>query len=171
MIDSEIKIFDNFLDIDYFENLKKYIYSIPWYFSNTVVDENDSNDKYQFVHVLHVNTPSTNVFVSKHFNILHNCISKINPFSLIRIKANLLPRTDTHILHGFHTDFDLPYEGLKSKTSILYINTNNGYTLFENHMKVKSVENRLVTFDSQLPHTGTTCTDQKVRIVINFNYF
>ncbi len=171
MIDSKIKIFDNFLDANCFENLKNNIYTIPWYFNNSVVDVSDNNDNYQFAHLFHSNSPSTNVFASEYFNILHNCITQINPFSLIRIKANLLPRTNTHILHGFHTDLDLPYEGLKSKTSILYMNTNNGYTLFENHMKVESVENRLVTFDSQLPHTGTTCTDQKVRIVINFNYF
>jgi hypothetical protein len=26
-------------------------------------------------------------------------------------------------------------------------------------------------FDSQLEHTGTTCTDNNVRAVINLNYF
>ena len=35
-------------------------------------------------------------------------------------------------------------------TSILYMNTNNGYTIFENGDKVESVENRLVTFPNNL---------------------
>ena len=37
--------------------------------------------------------------------------------------------------------------------------------------KVESIENRFVTFPSHLHHTGTTCTDQKRRVVINFNYY
>ena len=56
-------------------------------------------------------------------------------------------------------------------TSIFYINTNNGYTKFENGEKVESVANRMVTFSTNLKHTGTSCTDERTRVVINFNYF
>ena len=51
------------------------------------------------------------------------------------------------------------------------MNTNDGYTEFEDGTKVESVANRLVTFPANLKHTGTSCTDEKTRIVINFNYF
>ena len=71
------------------------------------------------------------------------------------------------IRHGFHVDVPTDYD---SKTAILYLNTNNGYTEFENGQRVESVANRLVVFDSALKHTGTTCTDQKRRIVLNLNY-
>ena len=37
--------------------------------------------------------------------------------------------------------------------------------------KVKSVANRLVTFPAGLRHRGTSCTDEKIRVVINFDYF
>ena len=43
-------------------------------------------------------------------------------------------------------------------------------TKFSNGEIVKSEENKYVEFDSQLEHTGTSCTDQDYRIVINFNY-
>ena len=56
-------------------------------------------------------------------------------------------------------------------TSILYLNTNDGYTIFEDGTKIESVENRLVTFDSHIKHSGTSCTNQKVRLVLNMNYF
>ena len=56
-------------------------------------------------------------------------------------------------------------------TSILYVNTNNGYTKFEDGTIVESVANRLVSFPSNMKHTGTSCTDEKTRVVINFNYF
>ena len=74
----------------------------------------------------------------------------------------------------FHVDniVDLSEEKLKQlTTSIFYINTNNGYTIFEDGTKVESVANRLLTFPTNMKHTGTSCTDEKTRIVINFNYF
>jgi hypothetical protein len=57
-----------------------------------------------------------------------------------------------------------------SKTGIFYINTNNGYTKFKNKKLIKSEENKLIFFDSSKEHTGTTCTDELFRIVINFVY-
>ena len=41
---------------------------------------------------------------------------------------------------------------------------------FKKGGKVKCIENRLVTFDSNLEHAGVTCTDKKRKVVINFNY-
>ena len=36
--------------------------------------------------------------------------------------------------------------------------------------KITSEENKLIKFNSQLEHTGTSCTDENRRVVINFNY-
>ena len=67
---------------------------------------------------------------------------------------------------------DLSEEKQKQwKTSIFYVNTNNGYTLFEDGTKVESVANRMLTFPTNMKHTGTSCTDSQTRIVINFNYY
>ena len=55
-------------------------------------------------------------------------------------------------------------------TSILYLNTNNGWTEIQGNGKIECVKNRLVTFDSNLIHSGYTCTDQKRKVVLNFNY-
>ena len=41
---------------------------------------------------------------------------------------------------------------------------------FENKKKVKSVANRLLKFDNIMNHSGTTCTDENQRVVININY-
>ncbi len=57
-----------------------------------------------------------------------------------------------------------------SLTAIFYMNTNNGYTYFEDGTKVESVENRLVVFPSYFSHAGATCTDEQRRVVININY-
>ena len=50
------------------------------------------------------------------------------------------------------------------------MNSNNGYTYFEDGKKVKSVANRLLKFDNIKYHSGTTCTDKNQRVVININY-
>ena len=36
---------------------------------------------------------------------------------------------------------------------------------------IKSIGNRMITFDSNLQHQSVSATDQKIRVVINFNYF
>ena len=55
--------------------------------------------------------------------------------------------------------------------AIYYVNSNDGYTEFEDGTRIETIENRLLVFDSSLWHTGSTCTNAKVRCVINFNYF
>ena len=77
------------------------------------------------------------------------------------------PRESENVqLGSFHIDFPI-----ESETAILYINTNNGYTEFEDGTQVKSVENRVVIFNSNMLHTGRNCTDENVRVLINLNYF
>jgi hypothetical protein len=98
---------------------------------------------------------------------LNPITKKLKIRSIIRIKANLVTKTEKIIEHGFHTDFPYP----DSKTSVFYINTNNGYTKFDDGFIVNSVENRVATFNSMLPHTGSSCTDAQARVVINLNYF
>jgi len=93
--------------------------------------------------------------------------------SLYRIKSNLLTRTPEIVENDFHYDVSdfTPEQAKHWTTSILYINTNNGYTKFETGEKIKSVENRLITFPANLKHTGASCSDERNRVVINFNYF
>ena len=54
---------------------------------------------------------------------------------------------------------------------IFYLNTNNGYTKFEDGTVVKSIANRLLTFPTLCKHTSSSCTDVEARVNINFNYF
>ena len=86
--------------------------------------------------------------------------------SLLKIKANLLTKTNTNIDYGFHTDY---YDD-RVTTGILYINTNDGYTKFKDGVVEKSEENKYVEFNSKLFHSGSSCTNDNIRVVINFNY-
>ena len=94
----------------------------------------------------------------------------VQPFEklgrMYRIKANLRTRTLFHRRSYYHID---GVQGA-TRTSIFYMNTCNGYTKFERGPKVKTVANRMVIFDSNLRHAAFSQTDEKKRIVINFNY-
>lgn len=158
-----IKIFDNFLDKKDFTKIKELMLSFdfPWYL-NAVVYETDKD--FQFTHIFYNNNINSN-----YFEILSPIIDKIKPFCLLRIKANLLTKTNKIIEHNMHIDYKSD-TNKKITTGILYINTNNGYTKFNKGKIINSVENKFVTFNSNELHTGTTCTDENYRIVINFNY-
>jgi len=88
---------------------------------------------------------------------------------LFKNKANLLTKTEKTIEHKMHIDYKSDINK-KITTGILYINTNNGYTRFNKGKKINSFENKFITFNSNELHTGTTCTDENYRVVINFNY-
>jgi hypothetical protein len=165
-----ISVIDNFLDADSFKQLQTVMLEnseFPWYVSNGVVKpiddrSNDFLENYQFTHLFYDNFKPN----SEYYGYLTKLIEKINPDALIRIKANLNPVSSQQITYDFHVDMPK----IKCKTAVFYINSNNGYTIVGDE-KIASVENRIVIFDSNIMHTGTTCTDQKYRCVINFNYF
>ena len=160
-----MKVIENFLPIKEFNTIKNIMTgrNFAWFLHKGVNHDNDNY--YQFCHNFYSHyRPST---TEDNLSIINPIIEKLKIVSLLRIKANLIYKTNKIIEHGYHVDF----ENLNNKTSIFYVNSNNGYTLFKNNKKIKSNENTLVEFDSKLEHTGTTCTDEEYRIVINFNYF
>ena len=173
---NDIEIIDNFLDFSVFKNLQSLFcgQQMIWYYNDQVVSNSpdynqtygtcDELDNHQMVHTVYDGySPRSEIF-EMMFSIINH--SKISCKSIIRIKANLYLRTSERVIHGYHTDY--PFE---CKTAIFYLNSNDGSTLFKNGQEVKSVENRMVIFNSKLEHTGTTTTDTKKRVMINFNYF
>ena len=165
-----MKIEDNFLDQKDFDKLQRIIMGeqFVWFYNDSIDYETDL-DKFQFIHSFYKNFAPYSTSIDQ----LNPIMKKINPLSLVRIKANLLTRTPNIVENIFHVDIDdMSKEKQKQlTTSIFYMNTNNGYTKFEDGTKVESVANRMVTFPANMKHTGTSCTDEKTRIIINFNYF
>tara|TARA_S200000501_G_scaffold90907_1_gene84162 strand:- start:8988 stop:9488 length:501 start_codon:yes stop_codon:yes gene_type:complete len=165
-----MKVVDGFLEKNEFTKLQNYFLGghCQWRYA-PFIDNPKDIDKFQFIHVFFTRCNP----VSEDYSILDPVFRKIQMKSLYRIKANLLTRTPEIVENSFHYDVSdfTPEQAKNWLTSILYINTNNGYTRFETGEVIESVENRLVTFPANLKHTGTSCTDEKVRVVVNFNYF
>lgn len=153
---------DNVVAPEDFEQLQGHFSSphFDWYFNSSVVKGN--TNAFQFVHAVYVNE----VVNYNDLIALQPINNVLQPQSLLRIKANLSTKGNTHNLSGMHIDNDVP----GALTAVYYINTNNGYTEFEDGDRVESVENRLVVFPSRLKHSGVNCTDEQRRIVININY-
>tara|TARA_R100000149_G_C5826270_1_gene103599 strand:+ start:107 stop:625 length:519 start_codon:yes stop_codon:yes gene_type:complete len=165
-MDQTIKILDNFLPTKEFDEIQSVMMStdFPWYFNPWIVHHSELDDLNlsQFTHRFFT---GRNGVESAGHKLIKPIIEKLNVKSIIRIKANLLVKTDNIKEHSFHYDFK------NNRTAIYYINTNNGYTKFINGKKINSVENRLIDFNSNMEHTGSSCTDQKCRVVININYY
>ena len=71
--------------------------------------------------------------------------------------------------HPLHLDWYNSPDNLL--TSILYYNTNNGYTRCEDGTKIDSVANRLITFSNNIKHGGAVNTCDAIhRCVMNINW-
>jgi len=166
-----MKIKDNFLKQEEFDKMQKLILkpsNFPWFYNDVIVFDDDV-DKFKFIHLFYTGQ----MLPSPFMNDLSPILNIIKPISMWQIKANLLTRTPEIVENKFHVDMrGVPEEKLKQwTTSIFYMNTNNGYTKFEDGTKIESVANRMISFPSNMKHKGTSCTDERIRIVINFNYF
>lgn len=156
-----MKIIDDFLDKESFKKIEKLFTSdnFPWFYNDKV---NIFDEETYFTHLIYIDFIPNSSF----YNDVSNIFLKLKAKSLIRIKANLYLKTKKIITHAQHVDYDFPHKG-----AIFYINTNNGKTILEDGTKVDSVANRMLFFDSSKKHSSTTCTDKKIRLNINFNYF
>lgn len=101
---------------------------------------------------------------SDYFELLEPVLFRLKLKKLIHVRANLYLKKTKKIKSGYHIDFS------NMKTTIVYLNTNNGYTEFENKTKVKSIENSAVTFDSNIKHRAVYQTDKEYRLLLNLNY-
>jgi hypothetical protein len=164
------KIIDNFLEKEDFYKFKEEIFNInnvPWFYRNSqTIDSLDDIDDIGYFTLNFFNDMSNDFNGFNYF--LCKIYKKLECRSLIQSRANLiLKQKEIKKLH-FHTDYTF-----KCKTAILYMNSNNGATILDENKKIKidSIENRMLVFDSQIRHSVLTQSDTKRRIVLNINYF
>lgn len=160
------QIIDNFLSEKKFLNVKNKILN-PEFTWNLVPKVSDTNENlkitssYYFTHMFY-----SGFFVDQNCNIFADILNKLDVKSLIRIKANLYPSTNNIEHHWEHTDFDYEHKG-----AIFYLNTNDGLTILEDGTEIQSIENRILLFNPSKSHKSTTCTNDKCRVNVNFNFF
>ena len=158
---SNIKIIDNFLEDTVFKGIQNFVMGdyFPWYFNDFKSDGYDTHN-YQFTHTI----VREGGVQSDFFQYMEPFFKGLEVKEIFRVKMNLTTRTEKLYNHLYHTDFK------DCTTAIFYMNTNNGKTIFKHGEEVNSVANRMVIFNSNLEHAATSHTDEKTRVVVNFNY-
>ena len=164
-----MEIIDDFLPLYNFKQIRNAILhaSFIWYFNEGLVREGDG--KYQFTHGI-FNVRDGGITSPNYYPLFDYFQQKLGVKKLDRIKVNCNPKTFFHENGGYHVDLNPKDSYQHEKTAILYINTNNGWTHIKGYGKVKSLENRVVIFDSTLLHTGYTSTKENRRVVLNCNF-
>jgi len=161
-------VIDNFLPKNEFDKIKEIHMSnmFPWYFMNHVANKED-NKNFYFIHTFY----NFDKLLSNQFYFRACCeplLSKIGYDKinrLIRIKSNLFTKTGEQIKHGMHSDYFFEHT-----TGVFSINTNNGYTGFEDGTKIESVENRMLLFNGLIKHQSVSQSDTKLRLNMNLNF-
>jgi hypothetical protein len=159
------QILDNFLSQEEFLNIKNFMLNpnFPWNLTQVVSNEKEN-----------LPTPASYYFTHEFWSGFHTepeaqvfapILNQIECRAVMRIKANLYPSTETIVHHMDHIDYEFPHKG-----AIFYLNTNNGLTVVNNE-EIESIENRLLLFDPTVPHHSTTCSNDKCRVNVNFNFF
>ena len=163
----DYKIVDNFFDEHYFKEVQDAVIhnreeQFPWHFVEHINSNHvEDNTECYFEHVVYFQEPKT-----KLYYLLQDLWYYFDIKALIRIKANCYPSKETLVTHDCHSD--LPYN---HKAAIIYLNTNDGFTILEDGTKIESIANRVLFFDASREHCSTNCTNAKARFNINVNYF
>ena len=159
------EIVDNFLDDQYFNDLKNLVtgISFPWCFTGNLNDNgNEDKDFYFYMsHVLYDNNQPTSNF----FDAFSPLLSRMGYKSLIRVKSNLYPRTEKFRKNGKHVDADYDHKGF-----LFYFNTCDSKTIMHD-TEVDCVANRGVYFNPSILHSSSSCTNVQARFSLNVNYF
>lgn len=143
------------------------IYSImtsnnfPWHYIDSIATDED-NKRFYFTHMLILDSMINSSF---HPSIHIPLEEKIDHKTILRSKCNLFVKEN----ENFHSEKHVDHE-FKHKVCLYYVNTNNGYTLLDNKIKVDSIANTALFFDGEIPHQAVSQTDTKVRLNINITY-
>jgi len=163
---NKYEVIDNFLPKENFLKIKEILMGneFPWFYIPTISYKNVISNKCLFYmhHTFYKNEQSSFFFEL----IKNNLLNFIDIKALIRVKANLYPNQGIKKIDEMHKDYEYSHKG-----AIFSINTNNGGTLLKDGTKIDSIENRILFFNPSIEHDSNNCTDQKVRVNININYF
>ena len=160
MTSENLKIIPNFLEFYTFNELYNQFNSpnFPWVWTQS------PGEPEQYVNLLYFDHQFSSAMNPTINRCLMAATDKLGVIAILRVKLNATCRNAPE--QEWHTDWQI---STQSKTCVLYLNDNDGYTEFKD-TKVESKANTAVVFDSNLEHRGVPSTDTR-RLVLNINYF
>ena len=161
---------DDFLPPQDFEYVKDSLMSrhMIWHYNDYTISKEYDHEP-QFIHnFIGIENGHGGIIKSQYIDAVSPILNRIpNLCTMIRCKANLTLRDTENRETGMHVDTEKSFDGY---TSIYYLNTTDGGTIFETGEIAECKANRLVTFNNRVKHSGLHCTDKNRRIIVNLNY-
>ena len=160
----QMEILPNFLKDGTFKELRSYITdcNFPWHYPQS------PGEPEQYCSILYFDHAFNKSINPKMMRVLQTlCQQYLGAIAILKIKVNATPRNAPEQI--WHTDWQIR---TPSKTCVLYLNSNNGYTEFKDTgTKVVSEANTAVIFNTNLEHRGVPQTDIDRRLLMNITYF
>ena len=156
----------NFLDPRVFTELVSHINDtrFPWYYPQSARVPDGA--PCQYINLLYYDHQFSNAINPMLMRCLRAITDQLDTIAILRVKVNATPRNAPE--QRWHTDWQT---STPSKTCVLYLNDNDGYTEFTDGTKVESVANTAVIFDTNTKHRGVSATNVDRRLVLNVSYF
>ena len=160
-MNQKIKVKENFIeDLNLFKEIRGRVLNLPFFYKQSLGNTQDTED-FVFMHMLYENNQQQSTSLNA---VLMPLLSRLTFNYLLRAKINFYTKKSKFIKTAFHVDSEEPHQ-----VALYSLNTNNGYTLFEDGTKISSVENQIIIFDGALKHCSVSPTDTTIRINININ--
>tara|TARA_B100000965_G_C19164871_1_gene571947 strand:+ start:104 stop:592 length:489 start_codon:yes stop_codon:yes gene_type:complete len=159
---SKIKVVKDFLKYYTFTELLAQFNSpnFPWYWTQSI------GEPEQYVNLLYFDHQFSSAMNPTMNRCLMTATEQLGVIAILRVKLNATPRNAPE--QEWHTDWQI---STPSKTCVLYLNDNNGYTEFKTGEKFYSRTNTALIFDTNMEHRGVPATDVDRRLVLNISYF
>ena len=180
-----MKIIDNFLTKSYHKNILDLLTNLDfgWKYSSDITGVSQSlqfND-YGFTHkFIHEERGPVSEYAQFIQPLLYQILDITDCDYILRARADMVTWSGKEdFIHPPHDDYSIP-----NTASVYYVNESDGDTILYNvkptdvanykdlkeYDRVSPKANRLVLFDGDLLHTGSSPTKHKNRILINSNY-
>jgi len=156
---------ENFLTTDFFGELKNVILhrDFPWR-RRDAMTPNAQGEMY-FTHNFYSQMNLKSEFYESYIIPILGDLKAQAP---LQVRANMFV-SKLFKKSGWHTDYDF-----NCKTAILYLNDCDGGTELKINNKIvfiKADANKMLIFDTLVPHRAVTSKKEPIRYVVNFNYF
>lgn len=159
-----MKLIENFLPKEIFIKIQDFMLgpAMLWHYQKHTTAESTEKNDFYFTHTFYDDKHQQSDYFEE---IIHPILGRLDFNYLLRARGRLITNQNKQVPHRFHTD-----DPRKHAVALFSINTNNGYTLFEDGTKQFSVENTLLLFDGSLKHATVPQTNSSIRVNINFNF-
>ena len=179
------KVIDNYLTKSYHKEIQERLTgnSFPWYYTSNVSSTVDSSqfNAYGFSQSFWENDAKIgdeldSDYYSKNFAtfikpFLLQVMDTIDCDMILRCRSDMVTWAPKEFIHQAHIDYPFP-----NTATIFYVNDTDGDTIIygqdrlEIKERVSPKANRLVIFDGDILHTGSSPTKHKTRILLNSNF-